>query len=83
MFIKFSIDSTRPFRPGKENQRSTKSIIQKREKSQFVQIVTPQEEGKIYTYQTGRFPTTSSRGYKYILILYDQYSNSILAEPLK
>ena len=30
---------------------------------------------KIYTYQTGRFPITSSRGYKYIMIAYDYESN--------
>ncbi len=39
--------------------------------------------GQIYTDQTGRFPTTSSRGHKYIMILYDYDSNAILAEPLK
>jgi hypothetical protein len=39
--------------------------------------------GQIYTDQTGRFPTTSSRGNKYIMILYDYDSNDILAEPLK
>ena len=67
----------------RKNQRSTKSIIKKMKKAQFVKIITPQEEGKIHTDQTGRFPTTSSIGYKYILILYDQDRNSILAEPLK
>ena len=39
--------------------------------------------GQIYTDQTGRFPTTSSRGNKYIMILYDYDSNAILAKPLK
>ena len=39
--------------------------------------------GKIYSDQTGRFPLTSSRGHKYIMIVYDYDSNSILAEPLK
>ena len=38
---------------------------------------------KIYTDQTGRFPITSSRGYKYIMIAYDYDSNNILAEPIK
>ena len=38
---------------------------------------------KIYTDQTGRFPITSSCGYKYIMIAYDYYSNNILAEPIK
>jgi hypothetical protein len=39
--------------------------------------------GKIYTDQTGRFPVTSSRGHKYLSVLYDYDSNAILAEPIK
>ena len=39
--------------------------------------------GQIFSDQTGRFPVTSSRGNKYIMIVYDYDSNSILAEPLK
>ena len=38
---------------------------------------------KIFTDQTGRFPITSSRGYKYIMIAYDYDSNKILADPIK
>jgi hypothetical protein len=40
-------------------------------------------EGNTYTDLAGRFPSVSSRGYKYILILYDFYKNNILAEPMK
>ena len=39
--------------------------------------------GKISTNQTGRFPVTSSRGIKYLIVLYDYDSNAIIAEPLK
>ena len=39
--------------------------------------------GKFYTYQTGRFPVTFTRGNKYILVAYDYDSNTILAKPLK
>jgi len=39
--------------------------------------------GKIYTDQTGRFPVTSTRGNKYILVAYDYDSNTINAKPLK
>jgi hypothetical protein len=39
--------------------------------------------GKVFSDQTGRFPQTSSRGNKYIMIFYDYDSNAILAEPLK
>ena len=38
---------------------------------------------KIYRDQTGRFPITSSRGYKYIMVAYEYNSNNILAEPIK
>jgi hypothetical protein len=38
--------------------------------------------GQIYSDQTGRFPQTSSRGNKYIMIVYDYDSNAILAEPI-
>jgi len=39
--------------------------------------------GKIYSDQTGRFPVISSKGNKYIMIIYDHDSNAILARPLK
>jgi hypothetical protein len=38
--------------------------------------------GQIYSDQTGRFPTTSSRGNKYVMIVYDYDSNAILSETL-
>jgi hypothetical protein len=38
--------------------------------------------GQIHSDQTGRFPTTSSRGNKYVMIVYDYDSNAILAKPL-
>jgi hypothetical protein len=39
--------------------------------------------GKVSTDQTGRFPHVSSRGSKYLMVLYDHDSNAILAEPIK
>jgi hypothetical protein len=33
--------------------------------------------------QTGRFPVTSSRGHKYVMVVYDYDSTAILAEPIK
>jgi hypothetical protein len=45
-------------------------------------FATIESTGKIYTDQTGRFPVTSSRGKKYILVLYDYDTNSILTEAL-
>jgi hypothetical protein len=38
--------------------------------------------GQIHSNQTGRFPITSSRGSKYIMVIYDYDSNAILTEPL-
>ena len=37
---------------------------------------------KVNTDQTGRFPVTSSRGSKYLIILYDHDINAILAQAL-
>jgi hypothetical protein len=39
--------------------------------------------GQIYTDQTGRFPVVSSKGNKYIMVLYDYDSYAILAKPIK
>jgi hypothetical protein len=41
------------------------------------------DAGQIYTDQTGIFPVVSSKGNKYIMILYDYDSNAILAQPIK
>ena len=37
---------------------------------------------KVYFDHTGQFPYTSSRGFKYIFLLYDYDSNAILTEPI-
>jgi hypothetical protein len=41
------------------------------------------ETGQIYTDLTGRFPTMSHSGNKYILVLYDYNSNRVLSSPMK
>jgi hypothetical protein len=41
------------------------------------------DTNQIYTDLTGRFPTTSLSGNKYILILNDYDSNSVLSAPMK
>ena len=38
---------------------------------------------KFYTDQTGQFPVTSSRSFRYIMVAYDHDSNTIHAEPMK
>jgi hypothetical protein len=40
------------------------------------------DAGKIYTDQTGHFPVISSKGNKYIMVLYEYDGNAILAEPI-
>jgi hypothetical protein len=44
---------------------------------------TTLETNQIYSDLTGRFPTTSLSGNKYILILYDYDRNSVLSTPMK
>ena len=39
--------------------------------------------GKNYTDQTGRFPVTSSKGSKYVMVAYNYDCNAILAEPIQ
>jgi hypothetical protein len=51
-------------------------------KTQYVYAATI-DAGQIYTDQTGIFPVVSSKGNKYIMILYDYDSNAILAQPIK
>jgi hypothetical protein len=51
-------------------------------KTQYVYAATI-DAGQIYTDQTGRFPVVSSKGNKYIMVLYDYGSNAILAKPIK
>jgi hypothetical protein len=51
-------------------------------KTQYVYAATI-DAGQIYTDQTGRFPVVSSKGNKYIMILYDYEKNAILAQPIK
>jgi len=47
----------------------------------FAAIVKPL--GQIYTDQTSRFPTVSTNGNNYIMVLYDHNSNAILVMPFK
>ena len=42
---------------------------------------TPKELS--YSDQTGKFPYQSSRGYEYVMVIYDYDSNAILARPFK
>jgi hypothetical protein len=49
----------------------------------FALLLPTSDIQKLYSNQTGRFPTQSSRGYQYIFVLYEDKSNAILFKPLK
>jgi hypothetical protein len=51
-------------------------------KTQFIYSATI-DPGQTYTNQTGIFPVVSSKGNKYIMILYDYDSTAILTQPIK
>ena len=73
--IRKNIRSTKPDTISKDSPASKTKY-----KEAFAQIT---ETEKVYTDQTGKFPTTSSNGNKYVFILYAYDLNAILAEPLK
>jgi hypothetical protein len=60
----------------------TEPDVDHRIKTQFIYDATI-DAGLIYTDKTGRFPVASSKGNKYIMILYDYDSNAILAQSIK
>jgi hypothetical protein len=41
------------------------------------------DAGQIYTDQTGRFPVVSSKGNKYIMVLYEYDGTVMFEEPIK
>lgn len=53
----------------------------KKEKDVFVKTYDVRET--IFSDQTGKYPTTSQRGNKYIMVLVEIDSNAILVEPMK
>ena len=52
-------------------------------RSNQVSVETIKLTGKVSTHQTGRFPVTSSRRIKYLMVLYYHDSNEIIPEPIK
>jgi hypothetical protein len=75
----------------RQNIRSTKpAVVEPNLESDMVQedkcnyiYAAVMDTNQIYTDLTGRFTTTSLSGEKYILILYDYDSNSVLSAPMK
>eukprot|EP00956_Cyclotella_meneghiniana_P043212 scaffold258103_cov212-Cyclotella_meneghiniana.AAC.1 len=55
--------------------------LRKKHRDVYVQVKEASEI--IYTDQTGRFPVTSSRGHKYIMVLVEIDGNYIAMEPMR
>lgn len=78
----------------RRNLRSTNNTINDDNEDQLEQeennskthnvfIVLQEVSGKIYSDQTGRFPHTSSRGMKYVMIFYIYDANYVQGIPIK
>jgi hypothetical protein len=75
----------------RQNIRSAQQVVEitatytemvQEEKCHYI-YATTLETNKIYSDITGRFPATSLSGNKYMLIMYDYDSKSILSAPMK
>ena len=82
----------RHMKADRQNLRSTKNVI--KEKKAVEKVETEARESEFYmktvdlthkldSYQTGRFPITSSKGHKHVMIVHDHDLNTMLARPLK
>ena len=75
----------------RKNLRPTKNIIPEikikgdcGKSGEYYFVITPiAETGNMFSDQTGYFLVTSSKGNKYITIMYDYDSNNILGEAIK
>ena len=91
--------SLRTYVPGEKNLQSTKHVkseVEVEEDSNFypdsetvkthemcATIIPFNINRKVFGDLTGALPHKSSRGNLYVMVLYDYYSNAILAEPIK
>jgi hypothetical protein len=75
----------------RQNIRSTQPVVEiaapetdmiQEDKCHYI-YATALGNNQIYSDLTGRFPTTSLSGNKYILILYDYDSNNVLSAPMQ
>lgn len=58
-----------------------KKALKQKERDIYVRIW--EEKDLIYTDQTGKFPHTSSRGHKYVMVMYYIDGSYIMMEPMK
>jgi 3-deoxy-D-arabino-heptulosonate 7-phosphate (DAHP) synthase len=68
--------------PNQENCVNTDADLDNGIKTNCIYAATI-DARQIYTDQTGRFPVVSSKGNRYIMVLYEYDGNAILAEPIK
>jgi hypothetical protein len=64
------------FSPSQEPNNTRTHVV-------FAVVLPATELRKSYSDQTGKFPVQSSRGYNYVMVLYDYDSNAILTKPTK
>ena len=86
-------DAERPLGPDQENVRSTKPKARPYEKTDAATLQGKkvrdvytnvyEVRNTVFSNQTGKFPTRSKRGNKYIMFMVEIYSNAILVEPIK
>ena len=65
-----------PFR-----EADTKKLFGKKKRDVYVKVYDLKETS--YSDQTGKFPKTSQRGNKYVMVKFDIDSSAILVEPMK
>ena len=70
------IETSLDIAPSQEPNNARTNVV-------FTALLPTNDLKKSYSDQTGRFPVQSSRGYQYVMILYDYDSNAILSKPLK
>ena len=82
--VKSGVCSTKdpaPTVPELEEAEARVRELRKKHRDVFVQV--QETTDMIYTDQTGRFPTVSSRGHKYIMFLCEVDGNYIAFEPMR
>jgi hypothetical protein len=67
--------------PSRNSHTSAFRLRGKKEKDVFMKTYNVRET--IFSDQTGKYPTTSQRGNKYIMVLVEIDSNAILVEHMK
>ena len=70
-----NVQSTRPL-----EMYNTTTLQGKKKRDVYISVYNTRET--IFTDQTGKFPTRSQRGNKYIMVMVEIDSNAILVEPM-